>query len=67
MKLVDLLDSKSCGSNPVPVRFRPEAPFTTVLEPTRWIGTNGISFLYFSLKFKFSFPGDEIPSVPVAL
>ena len=28
MKLVDLLDSKSCGSNPVPVRFRPEAPIS---------------------------------------
>ena len=26
MKLVDLLDSKSCGSNPVSVRFRPAPP-----------------------------------------
>ncbi len=31
MKLVDLLDSKSCGGNPVPVRFRPEPPFISSL------------------------------------
>lgn len=47
MKLVDLLDSKSCGSNPVPVRFRPEAPFPTVLEPKRWSVRMGSAFFIF--------------------
>lgn len=32
MKLVDLLDSKSCGSNPVSVRFRPEPPIVFILK-----------------------------------
>ena len=34
MKLVDLLDSKSCGSNPVSVRLRPEPPIYKQIGPS---------------------------------
>jgi hypothetical protein len=55
MKLVDLLDSKSCGSNPVSVRFRPEPP--TSWQVGRHLSLlNSAHFLIVILIFAASFP-----------